>query len=112
MWLSRRVDESSRNSASTAGSISWASSTISTGRDSEASICVCQRSRSTLAPAHRLCGGQLDAEQVAHLAIEVGEAGLGPADDTILTSRCPPRPRVTVSVSPGTCRVLDVLGKE
>jgi hypothetical protein len=28
--------------------------------------------------------GQLDAEQVAHLAIEVGEAGLGPADDTDL----------------------------
>ena len=28
--------------------------------------------------------GQLDAEQVAHLAIEVGEAGLGPADDADL----------------------------
>src|SRR5260370_31457053 len=28
--------------------------------------------------------GQLDAEQVAHLAIEVGEAGLGPAEDADL----------------------------
>ena len=25
--------------------------------------------------------GEFDAEQVAHLAVEVGEAGLGPADD-------------------------------
>ena len=25
--------------------------------------------------------GEFDAEQVAHLAVEVGKAGLGPADD-------------------------------
>jgi len=28
--------------------------------------------------------GELDAEQVAHLAIEVGKAGLGPAENTDL----------------------------
>ena len=35
--------------------------------------------------------GQLDAEQVAHLAIEVGEAGLGPGGDCrpFNTIRCP-----------------------
>jgi len=31
-----------------------------------------------------LCGGQLDAEQVAHLAIEVGEARLRPGEDADL----------------------------
>ena len=28
--------------------------------------------------------GEFDSEQVAHLAIEIGEAGLGPADDADL----------------------------
>ena len=37
MWLSRRADDKRRSSARTGGFISWASSTISTGRDSEAS---------------------------------------------------------------------------
>ena len=46
-------------------------------------MCACQRSRSTLAPAQRLWE-KLDAEQIAHLAIEVGEARLRPADDADL----------------------------
>ena len=84
MWLSRRADESSRSSASTAGSISWASSTISTGRDRAASIWRLPAIAQHLGAGPPVVRGELDAEQIAHLAIEVGEAGLGPAEDADL----------------------------
>jgi hypothetical protein len=61
MWLSRRAEESGRSSASTAGSISCASSTISTGRDSAALLpaiaCPSKPSRNPLRTRHP--GGQL-----------------------------------------------------
>ena len=44
------------------------------------SIWVCQRWRRILAPPQRLCGSEFDAEEVAHLAIEVGDVGLWAAD--------------------------------
>jgi hypothetical protein len=55
-WESSLVEHNRRNSERTVDSISCASSTTSTGRASEASMWVCQRSRSTLAPAQRLWG--------------------------------------------------------
>src|SRR5262249_31290740 len=51
-----RGGQKAHSSAKTFGTISWASSTISTGRTRAASMWFCQRSLSTLQPAQRLWG--------------------------------------------------------
>jgi hypothetical protein len=44
------------------------------------SICLCQLWRRILAAAPAVVRAQLDAEELAHLAVEVGDVGLGAAD--------------------------------
>ena len=85
------VDDSRRSSASTAGSISCASSTMRTGRDSAASMCRLPAVAQQLGTAPAVGGTEFDAEQVAHLTIEVRKAGLLACRMPTLTSRCAPR---------------------
>jgi hypothetical protein len=48
------------------------------------SICLCQLWRRILAAAPAVVRAQLDAEELAHLAVEVGDVGLGADDHTYL----------------------------
>src|SRR5262249_53489050 len=63
MWLSSRVEDKSLSSASTLGTISCASSTMRRGRESEASMWDCQRSRKSLEPPQRLLGRSVTANR-------------------------------------------------
>src|SRR5262249_35756248 len=87
IWLSSRTEESRRSSASTAGSISWASSTTSTGRDREGSMCVCQRSRSSLAPPQRVFGRSAALDKAPISRYKATMAALGGPNNPALAAR-------------------------
>ena len=79
MWESNLVEHNRRNSEKTVDSISCASSTTSTGRASAGIDVGLPALAQHLGAGPAVVGTQFDAEQVAHLAIEIGEIGLGPA---------------------------------
>ena len=80
IWESRSAEASRRSSASTADCISCASSTSSTGLAQGALDVRLPALAQDLGTAVAVMRAQFDAEEFAHLAIEVGDVGLRPTD--------------------------------